>query len=109
MMILGGTVSVDTFFLLSGLLVTRSVLKELDRRKFLNVPYMYIHRYLRLTPSLAILIFVTITLYKYIGSGPLWKAGKIFMPGTCETNWWINLLYIQNYYKKQEVVSTYTI
>ena len=41
-------VSVDTFFLLSGLLVSYLTLKELDRNKGkINIPLFYIHRYLR--------------------------------------------------------------
>lgn len=41
-------VSVDTFFLLSGTLVSYLMLKELDRYKGrINFPMLYIHRYLR--------------------------------------------------------------
>lgn len=43
-----GTVSVDTFFLMSGLLISFLLLKELDRNKGkFNVGLFYIHRYLR--------------------------------------------------------------
>ena len=47
MAVLNGSVSVDTFFVLSGALVAYNVLKELDKRQGLNVPMLYIHRYLR--------------------------------------------------------------
>ena len=104
MLILSGTVSVDTFFLLSGFLVTHSILKELDRKKYISLPYMYLHRYLRLTPSLAMLIFYHVTLFKFSGSGPFWKVGVDAIEKPCKSNWWINLLYIQNYYKKMEPV-----
>ena len=40
-------VSVDSFFLISGILVTYLMLKELDKNKRINYPMMYIHRYLR--------------------------------------------------------------
>ena len=43
-------VSVDSFFLLSGILVTYMMLKELDRHQRINYPMMYIHRYLRYIP-----------------------------------------------------------
>lgn len=43
-----GTVSVDTFFLLGGLLVSYLMLKELDRSKGkFNFGLFYLHRYLR--------------------------------------------------------------
>jgi len=42
------TVSVDTLFLVSGLLVSYLLLKELDRNKGrFNVFLFYLHRYLR--------------------------------------------------------------
>ncbi len=46
--IINATVSVDTFFLMSGLLVSYLLLRELDRSggKF-NVALFYLHRYLR--------------------------------------------------------------
>ena len=46
--ILNGFVSVDSFFFLSGLLVSYLTLKELDRANGkLNLPAFYLHRYLR--------------------------------------------------------------
>lgn len=43
------TVSVDSFFLISGLLVAYLLLRELDRSKGrFNVILFYVHRYLRL-------------------------------------------------------------
>ena len=104
MLIISGTMSVDTFFLLSGFLVTHSILKDLDRQQFMNVPYKYLHRYLRLTPSLAMLIVYHVTLFKYSGSGPFWKVGVDVIEKTCKSNWWINLLYIQNYYRETDPV-----
>lgn len=46
--IVNATVSVDTFFLVSGLLVAYFLMKELDHRKGkFNVGVFYLHRYLR--------------------------------------------------------------
>lgn len=46
--IINATVSVDSFFLMSGLLVSYLLLRELDRTegKF-NILLFYVHRYLR--------------------------------------------------------------
>lgn len=42
------SVSVDTFLVISGLLVTYIMMKELDRSKGeINVLLVYLHRYLR--------------------------------------------------------------
>lgn len=40
--------AVDTFFILSGVLLSYNLLRELDRRKgCFNLPLLYLHRYLR--------------------------------------------------------------
>lgn len=46
--IINATVSVDTFFVMSGLLVSFVLLRELDRNAGkCNVAMLYLHRYLR--------------------------------------------------------------
>ena len=48
MVVINAFYSVDTFFFISGLLVTYLGLKHLDKTKgFLNVPLFYLQRYLR--------------------------------------------------------------
>ncbi|XP_021707319.1 nose resistant to fluoxetine protein 6 isoform X1 [Aedes aegypti] len=103
MLVVGGTVSVDSFFLLSGLLVCWSLLKELDKNRRLNLPVMYLHRYLRLTPALAALMLLSTTLLKYGGSGPMWKNMVVLMEDSCEKYWWSALLYLQNYVNPTEI------
>ncbi|XP_017493627.1 PREDICTED: nose resistant to fluoxetine protein 6-like, partial [Rhagoletis zephyria] len=92
-----GSIAVDTFFFLSGLLVIMVAFRELAKNTGkLNVPMMYIHRYLRLTPVLAVAILFYMSLFNYIGNGPIWKsftvANKI-----CDKTWWETLFYVQNY------------
>ncbi|XP_055913781.1 nose resistant to fluoxetine protein 6-like [Eupeodes corollae] len=97
MVVLMGTVSVDSFFLLSGLLVAWLGLRELDKTKGkLNVPMMYFHRYIRLTPALAAVVLFYVTLIKFIGSGPFRQTYNKASE-TCEDSWWATLLYVQNY------------
>ncbi|XP_067686619.1 O-acyltransferase like protein-like [Haliotis asinina] len=95
--IMNGTLSVDTFFFLSGLLVTYLFLKETEKAGGLKVKHMvmyYVHRYLRLTPVYAYVIFVYTFVVPYLVDGPTWTspADKT----DCENNWWINMLYINN-------------
>lgn len=108
MLVVGGTVSVDSFFLLSGLLVCWTLLKELDKSRKLNLPAMYLHRYLRLTPALAALILIGSTLLKYVGSGPLWKNSVTLMENACHKYWWSALLYLQNYVNPTEICMGHT-
>ncbi|XP_066999863.2 nose resistant to fluoxetine protein 6 [Anabrus simplex] len=96
--IMNGTLSVDTFFLLSGLLTSYVFLKEMEKRGRFNILLFYVHRYIRLTPALAVMILMTVTLFNYGGEGPLWDSRHRTAREACEKNWWANLLYINNYY-----------
>ncbi|XP_055370764.1 uncharacterized protein LOC129605191 [Condylostylus longicornis] len=94
-----GTVSVDTFLFLSGLLLTWTAFREMEKSKGkLNIIIMYVHRYLRLTPALAAAVLFCVSFVKYIGNGPFWQQTvKKSLIQSCERNWWVTLLYIQNY------------
>ncbi|XP_050074483.1 nose resistant to fluoxetine protein 6-like [Anopheles maculipalpis] len=107
-LIVASTVSVDSFFLLSGLLTCWSILNALDKCGRLNLPVMYLHRYLRLTPALAALVLFSATLMKYIGSGPFWDGAMRLTEDSCQKYWWSSLLYVQNYVNPQEVCLGHT-
>lgn len=96
MLITSGTLSVDTFFLMSGFLMSFLTLKELDKRKFINPLFSYLHRYIRLTPAYALIMLVLSTLILHLGSGPLWNLMHM-QAQNCQSNWWQNLLYINNF------------
>lgn len=103
--ILNAFVSVDSFFLLSGLLVSYLLLKELKRKegKIKWLPFMakfYFHRYWRLTPSLMLLMFVYVPLFPYLSDGPFWSE-KGLEPGQCNKTWWYNMLYINNFFNEE--------
>ncbi|XP_022104547.1 nose resistant to fluoxetine protein 6-like [Acanthaster planci] len=97
--ILYSTVSVDTFFFLSGLLLVYLTLKQLEKSNGkLNWFLFYLHRFVRITPAYMISIAIWTTLTVYFGQGP----GKITLfetaAGNCRERWWTNLLYINNLY-----------
>lgn len=70
----------------------------------MNVLSLYWHRYLRITPLLAVTILVTMSLFRFIGSGPFWPYLIWFLVGHCEEHWWSTLLHIQNYENKAGTV-----
>uniref|UniRef100_A0A182LXU7 Nose resistant-to-fluoxetine protein N-terminal domain-containing protein n=1 Tax=Anopheles culicifacies TaxID=139723 RepID=A0A182LXU7_9DIPT len=107
-LVVSSTVSVDTFFLLSGLLTCWSILNALDKCGRLNLPVMYLHRYLRLTPALAALVLFSATLMKYTGSGPFWDGAMALTEDGCQQYWWSALLYVQNYVNPQKVCLGHT-
>lgn len=50
-----------------------------------------------------IVLGIWATLYKYVGSGPFWPEvpENVF----CKTNWWANVLYINNIVRPESMVS----
>ncbi|CAG7818380.1 unnamed protein product [Allacma fusca] len=96
LIIKNGLVSVDTFFTMSGLLVTYNLLKSLEKSKGrFNLGLHYLHRYLRLTPAYAFIIGCLATILPYLSSGPNWYIVNMWSVN-CQRNWWHNLLYINN-------------
>ncbi|XP_053380232.1 nose resistant to fluoxetine protein 6-like [Mercenaria mercenaria] len=102
--ILNATVSVDTFFVLSGLLVSYLSLREMKKRggplKF-NWLLFYFHRYWRLTPPYMLLLMLYVPTMKYWGDGPFWPQKGVDVD-ECKDTWWTNLLYINNVYKSDK-------
>lgn len=70
----------------------------------INIFSMYLHRYLRLTPSLAAAILLTTTVYRFLGNGPLWKGVSVITTDLCHDYWWSALLYVQNYVNPTKIV-----
>ncbi|GIY74961.1 nose resistant to fluoxetine protein 6 [Caerostris darwini] len=91
--ILNGFYSVDIFFVLSGYFIAKSVLELAPER--LNVkfiPIMIFRRLIRLVPQYAFMIFFFVTCFPHLASGPFWPHNA----GTCQDNWWMNLLFVNN-------------
>ncbi|CAO1362003.1 unnamed protein product [Diamesa serratosioi] len=94
--------AVETFLVISGLLLTWTLMKNLDSGNF-RVLKMYLHRYLRLTPVFAILVLFVVSLYRHIGSGPYKTVNYNNYAVPCEKYWWSALLHIQNYVNPQQI------
>lgn len=103
--LLNATFSVDTFFLVSGLLttyvtwmVTRGQYKRFNKFAFL------ISRYLRLTPQVLLVILLFIV-FPMMGDGPYWKGLIQKESDNCKRNWWVSALYLQAFIKQDQIVS----
>ncbi|XP_069691616.1 nose resistant to fluoxetine protein 6-like isoform X2 [Periplaneta americana] len=92
------TFAVDTFFVMSGMLLCFITMQVLDAGIKFNFPVFYIHRFLRVIPLLGSAILLHVSFLDKLGSGPLWDFlyGKIEKK-YCETHWWATILNIQNY------------
>ncbi|KAK5638733.1 hypothetical protein RI129_013028 [Pyrocoelia pectoralis] len=97
MWIVKGDYAVDTFFVLSGILVSYSFMLKIVKNHKFNIIQHYLNRYLRLTPSVAAFILFVVGLFKFLGSGPMWPSFEGYTIEPCKEHWWYNLLYISNY------------
>uniref|UniRef100_A0A7M5WUW7 Nose resistant-to-fluoxetine protein N-terminal domain-containing protein n=1 Tax=Clytia hemisphaerica TaxID=252671 RepID=A0A7M5WUW7_9CNID len=88
-------VSVDSFFVLSGLLVGYLSFKRFETHGKLPLLRYYLHRYIRLTASYLYLIFFVVYLYPLLGNGVRWIGTP---EKNCHNMWWTNILYINNIY-----------
>ncbi|CAH1112393.1 unnamed protein product [Psylliodes chrysocephalus] len=102
-----GDLFVDSFFILSGLLVVYSLLNQMERHK-MNPGFVIMMRYIRLTPVYAFVIFYYATIFNHTGAGPLWKLVAGGDWNDCRENWWANLLYINNYYNVDHTCMTHS-
>ncbi|OWF42585.1 nose resistant to fluoxetine protein 6-like [Mizuhopecten yessoensis] len=101
--ILGGTSAVDTFFMLSGMMLSYTQLKNLQTLKTKltgrnvggYVFHYFFHRLWRLTPIYMITILMFATVSEYMKSGPLMPTSFPYIEN-CKESWWTNLLYVNN-------------
>ncbi|XP_057375604.2 nose resistant to fluoxetine protein 6-like [Daphnia carinata] len=92
-----GLFAVDTFFLMSGLLVAFTQTRQLDQHGgFFNIKRFYIRRFVRLTPVYASVQLFIATLWSYVGTGPDWNYVRQ-MSKSVRQNLWAHMLYINNY------------
>ncbi|CBN77498.1 conserved unknown protein [Ectocarpus siliculosus] len=95
--------SVDTFFFVSGFLVVYAMLRrfKLDgngakvQRVSSWLPFFYLHRLLRITPSYVFSLLLWWKLAVFMGEGPFWYRWEFFI-GLCDKFWWSNVTYLNN-------------
>ncbi|KAI9551729.1 hypothetical protein GHT06_022065 [Daphnia sinensis] len=98
-----GLFAVDSFFLMSGLLVAFTQMRQLDQNNgFFNIKRFYFHRYVRLTPVYAAVMAFIAALWPRLGSGPDWHFLQRMSKGVRQ-RWWTSMLYINNYVATTEL------
>ncbi|KHJ95569.1 hypothetical protein OESDEN_04485 [Oesophagostomum dentatum] len=107
--------AVDTFFVLSGILVSYLFFKGKPTKRlvknWLTWVMYYVHRYIRLTPPVMAFIGFLVTFDPLI-NGP-WSKSMVIESlnqnfTLCKDYWWRNILYINNFFKSSEGCYTIT-
>jgi len=106
--ILQGTFAVDTFFFVSGLLMTYLLMRR--RRSDDNLTYshwssMVAHRFLRIVPAYLALVVLIQPLSAFLCTGPLCPDKP---SENCPRYWWRNILNIQNFFGYSEMCAGWT-
>ncbi|CAB3260984.1 unnamed protein product [Arctia plantaginis] len=95
--------AVDTFFLLSGMLVVYANLGKVTRGKFVkSIHLFYLGRLMRLFPILAAMVLLQASMFNHVSDGPYWQNMAIEVEH-CRTYWWSTLLHVQNYVNPSEM------
>ena len=95
--------AVDTFFLISGLLMAYTTINKLRKgRQSLGgavgkTGLFTMLRFFRLVPLYGVVLMFYATILPHMGSGPIWYK-MIEETGRCRQNWWTNLLFINNFH-----------
>lgn len=74
----------------------------------INLPHLYIRRYLRITPVLGATIFCFMSLQRYFGDGPFNKFMIDLYYSNCQRYWYAALLHVQNFVNPNEVCLGHT-
>jgi peptidoglycan/LPS O-acetylase OafA/YrhL len=90
----GGFIGVDVFFVISGFVITGTLLRELDRTGTISIPGFYVRRVKRILPALAAMVAVVVVaglVLTPVGAtriGPLTGAAAAVFGA----NWYVNSL-----------------
>uniref|UniRef100_A0A1I8NHT8 Nose resistant-to-fluoxetine protein N-terminal domain-containing protein n=1 Tax=Musca domestica TaxID=7370 RepID=A0A1I8NHT8_MUSDO len=105
------TFSVDTFFFISGFLVTLLYLKQerkvpdrtgqFMKKGFVDTSIVIIYRYIRLTPTYLFVIFFNDFATRQTFDNSVFQP--TVPPNTCGKYWWRNILFINNFYPLSEI------
>lgn len=98
--------SIDTLLWASGFVTTYTLLSDLKDVADLKWAELYLYKLWRVLPLLLFLLFLTWGLFPFFGWGPVWFSYNDFCD-ECESDWWTNLLFINNFFKSSPYTSCY--
>ncbi|KAJ6226443.1 o-acyltransferase [Anaeramoeba flamelloides] len=101
--VIAGEYAVDVFFFLSGFLACLGFLKLLHSKGKIPIHLAYLHRFLRLVPALAFIIFFSLYVSPYMGQGPMWTRYVQDIKHTCGKYWWSDIIFINNWWPKNNI------
>lgn len=98
----------DVFLMLSGLLVSYSLIGRMQRGQRINILKEIAGRYFRIMPPMAALIIFATFVLPQLGSGPQWNMVINYQSELCKTTWWRTILMLHNWFGFENICITNT-
>jgi hypothetical protein len=97
----------DIFLVVSGVLASISCMKDItsDSKKLWLKKMLA--RFLRLVLPLSVVLLFYAFIWEHLGTGPQWNAVVDKNADLCKESMWKNLLFIQNFYPIEDMVSCF--
>lgn len=105
MLLINGEYLSNTFFVAGGVLSCIFIFPLLEKEKEKSFAFLIkatIFRYIRLAPVMLLFLLFNSTWSTRIGSGPFWDKTNLAERQFCRKNWWINALFLNNYFSGDE-------
>ncbi|GJQ86256.1 hypothetical protein Trydic_g8955 [Trypoxylus dichotomus] len=97
MFILSGSMAVDSFFTASGITVAYLFMKNRETEDSFSLFHYYMHKLLKVMPTLVLVVLLYASLLAYLGNGPFWPIIYNLFQKDCENNWWSTITFMANY------------
>lgn len=95
----------DVFLIISGVLSSLNLLKDVSSGGKVLWLKKLLSRFLRLVLPLVVVLLFYAYVWEHLGTGPQWSAVVDKNADLCKQNMWKNLLFIQNFYPFEDMVS----
>lgn len=108
MILINGHTVIQTYFAISGFLLSIQFVQYKENQKDFSLVYFFkaiVYRYTRMTPIYGFMVFFHSTLLIYTQSGPMWRRLAETERSFCRKNWWTNIFYLNNYVHVDDPVS----
>lgn len=92
----GGFFAVDVFFFMSAFLGVYLMISKFANNNKMNIPMIFLHRYMRLAPSVLLIMLFAMTFFQFLGEGPLWPIYSERLFKDCPRYIWSYLLFLNS-------------
>lgn len=98
----------DVFLMLSGFLLSHSLIGRLQKRVKISLMNEIVGRYIRMVPALVTVLLFSTYILPHLGSGPQWNVISD-QAEVCRPIWWRNIFMLHNWFGNQCLPQTHHV